>query len=120
MWEEPEREGTNKNKFTIFCNLFMKVTSRHLCSTLFIKKRKSLGPAHTPGKGLYKGLRVRRWGIFRTRSEAAYRSMFWLQLASMFCLKHVSERNVFNSSILSEKVLNHTISKILSKLRQIN
>lgn len=68
-----------------FCNLIMQVICHNL-STLFIKKRKPLGPAHTQGKGLHRGLNAERQGIFGARREAAYHCLS-LREQVCFCLR---------------------------------
>lgn len=55
-----------------FCDLILEVTSQHFGHILFIR-REPLGPTHTQGEGIKKGMNIRRWDYWRLSKAACYR-----------------------------------------------
>ena len=62
------RERLLKRQKSVFCNLITEVTSQYSCHILLVKS-KSLGPAHSQGKGIAQWCKYQEgdyWSHFRS------------------------------------------------------
>lgn len=79
-----EKMRVPKTEATVFCNLISEVTSCYFCHILFIRS-KSLGPAHTEGKGMIWGHEYQEVGIFGSHLKGCLltpvTTSHWMQAA---------------------------------------